>query len=262
MKMKKKAKGWIAIALAAAVAGGGTSMLAGAMTGKQETNVSTNSSVSEETGTAQKITTQLEECKIEIEMDEEGRCLQKTEADMPAERAVNSAVQEIQRVFGPVSAERATGVGLIGSDHNRRLPESCHAYSGIIHTKGDAAYEFLVHSVTGKVISMMKIPDRIDPMQVYTSRYEEIGKELKTEQGKKKYNKIATEFIIENLGVEDISQISPIVQVYSGGLYSFRSSWKIVSIGIEFTAENNCTGRVTIDPETNEVFAWDLLVLE
>lgn len=256
-----KAKGWMAIALAAVVAGGGTSMLAGAMTEKQDTSVSTNSSVSEETEPAQEITKRLEESKIEIELDEEGGCLQKTEADMPAEQAVNIAVQEIQRVFGPVTAERATGVGLIGSDHNRRLPESCHAYSGIIYAKGKVRFEFLVHSVTGKVISMMKIPDRIDPMQVYTSRYENLGKELKTEQGKKKYSKIATEFIIENLGGKDISQISPIVQVYTGGLYSFRSSWKIVSIGNEFVA-GNCTGRVTIDPETNEVFAWDLLVLE
>ena len=62
-----KAKGWMAIALAAVVAGGGTSMLAGAMTEKQDTSVSTNSSVSEETEPVQEITKQLEERKMEIE---------------------------------------------------------------------------------------------------------------------------------------------------------------------------------------------------
>ena len=254
-----KAKKWIAIALAVVTVGGGTGLLAAAMAERQDIMATAFSSVSGEAVAEQKTTQQRDETEYKIEMDRDGRCLKKTEADMSPEKAVNLAVQEIRNAFGDIAVEKVTGVGLVGNDHNRRIPESCHAYSGMVYGKGNETFEFLINSITAQVISMMKIPDRIDPMQVYTSRYENLGKELEKEKGQEKYNKIALDFIPRVFKEDTISGAEAKAVVCAGGPYYFRSSWKMIGIQVEFMA-GDCVCDVTIDPETDEIFAWDILL--
>lgn len=261
-----KAKGWIAMALALVVAGTGTCMLAGAIANKQGTELTTSSSVGEgavlEEGETQQWedgSAKAEDKKYEIEMDE-GNYLKKTEADMSAERAVNIAVREIEKAFGSITVEKVTGVGIIGYDHNRRLGEGCRAYNGRINCKGDVIYEFVINSITGRVISMMKIPDRIDPMQVYTSRYEKLEQTLKLDKGKKKYYEIAWDFFLKNNENEMLDEHDVIPVVCAGGDHYFHSSWKIIAVQVDFFTKDLDQYSVTIDPETDEVIGWDLLV--
>lgn len=259
-----KAKGWIAMALALVVVGTGTCMLAGAMANKQGVELTTSSSVSEgavsEEGETQREDGSAEagNKKYNIEMDQ-GNYLKKTEADMPAERAVNIAVREIEKAFGSITVEKVTGVGIIGYDHNRRLGEGCRAYNGMINCEGDVIYEFVINSITGKVISMMKIPDRIDPMQVYTSRYEKLGETLKLDKGKKKYYEIAWDFSSKNNEGEMLEERDVTAVVCAGGDHYFHSSWKIIAIQVDFFTKNLDQYSVTIDPETDEVIGWDLI---
>lgn len=261
-----KAKGWIAMALALVVVGTGTCMLAGAMANKQGAELTTSSSVSEGAVTEEGKTQQredgsakAEDKKYIIEMDE-GNYLKKTEADMPAERAVNIAVREIEKAFGSITVEKATGVGIIGYDHNRRLGEGCRAYNGRINCEGGVIYEFVINSITGQVISMMKIPDRIDPMQVYTSRYEKLGETLKLDKGKEKYYEIARDFSSKNNEDEMLEENDVTPVVCAGGDHYFHSSWKIIAVQVVFFTKSVDQYYVTIDPETDEVIGWDLLV--
>ena len=260
-----KAKGWVTMAVAVVVVGTGTCVLAGAMANKQNTELTTFSSsvseaaVTEEGGTWEDGSAKTEDKKYVIEMDE-GNYLEKTEADMSPERATNIAVREIEKAFGSITVEKVTGVGLIGYDHNRRLGEGCRAYNGMICCEGDVIYEFVVNSINGRVLSMMKIPNRIDPMETYTSRYEELGEKLKLKKGKEKYYEIARNFSSQNYKEGDLGETDVRAVVCAGGDHYFHSSWKIIAVEAEFLTQNSEQYSVTIDPETDEVIGWDLLI--
>ena len=107
---------------------------------------------------------------------------------------------------------------------------------------------------------MMKIPDRIDPMQVYTSRYEKLGETLKLDKGKEKYYEIARDFSSKNNEDEMLEENDVTPVVCAGGDHYFHSSWKIIAVQVVFFTKSVDQYYVTIDPETDEVIGWDLLV--
>lgn len=261
-----RVKGWMAIALAVTVAGGGTSVLAQTMSGDQMKEVTKvvqikNVPASSSADTLQSTNTAANPSDYVIEKElKDGFSIKKTKADLSMKEAVSRVVRTIQNIFGDRTAvKKVTGVDLtkIGlyDDRYADSDSKYRAYVGFVLCEGNMGFEFSINSITGQVTEITKCVNQIDSEYENPDACEKLDNQIA--ENTAKYKKTAKEFLGRNLTDRKVKRCRVMSGSYSGQGGGIRLK-KIVATA-ECEMEDGMLYWIRIDPKTNEVFGWTVM---
>lgn len=278
MRVKMRVKGWLVVALAVVVSGSGTGVLAREMIRQQDKEVTEVSSVSGgafgEKKKMQDMSDLSEECKeikeeleksdykIEMLDEKSGSNLKRTKADLSPEKAIGFVAAKIQELFGDIRIKKVVGVCLdengwdtVNSDMD--LASGYRAYQGMIRCEGGMGFEFTVNSITGQMISLLKVTNTVDPdfgnPSKSLKRLEQLIKEKKGT-----YGELAEKYTSQTLKAGEVvkSKIQPAGS--AGQQYGYH--WERVLVTAVCTTEEGAVYNIWIDPDTDEIVGWDVWI--
>lgn len=266
MEVKMRAKGWIAIALAIAAAGGGTNILAGVMSDKQAEEVTKvvyakgvtdTSTSSAETGTVK--ADETADYQIE-KLNKKGFCIKKTKADISMRDAISRVVKKMQDVYGDrMQVKKVSEVDLdeieLYDDRYTNPDVKYRAYTGVILCEGNVGFSFSINSITGQVTELRKITNQIDAEYDDPIADERLTKQIQEKTAE--YKKIAKKFLADNVTDRAVKHCRVTDGSYSSGAEGIRCK-KCIATAICET-EDGMLFWVQIDPKTNEVFGWNTM---
>lgn len=191
--------------------------------------------------------------KIEMvsdEQNEECKDIEKTDADMEIEEAVEIVVEEIKKEFGEIVVTNVTNVQL--SEIYAWENNTYRTYYGVVNCDQGYGYYFCINSITGQVFSIGIVNN------LKEERYHDIETEkeieIRMEKNKEKYNETAARFIREKIGEADSKTMEINSGSYAGGLKGYE--WERIGIVAYCQSSNGHTYDVWMDPDTFEVFSW------
>lgn len=186
----------------------------------------------------------------------------KTEADIEMEDAVKIAVKKVEEIYGKINVAEVVEVSLMkpGSCSEKGKSYSYRAYTGIIKTKDNIGYEFVVNSITGEVTVIIKMWGFDDPVMSSDdiTIVEKFDRDI--EKNREKYSNIAKKFVNEYL---KRGKVKKIYSVMSGGISRIYSLTKdgvfhLATATVSCKTEDGSEYWIWIYPKTGEVIEYCL----
>ena len=275
-----RVKGWLVIALAVTTAGCGTGILAQAITGSYEKQVTktvssgiansatdstaeTRKAMENDTAKAgENMNTVAESSSFPIKKEFDDKfTVKQTKADMSMEAAVNAAVKAAGDMFGSFTTEEVTGVDLcapeVWQDSGKEEEERYYrAYCGNIMCKEGYALYFEIDSINGQLYRLEKVVNQNDEAYEDALLGEKVDAQIEKE--KSVYSKIAKAFVGKHLQTGKNIKCKKV----SSGSFSFKTEkykcHRILATAI-CEAPDGTVYWVQIDPTEKELVAFSTM---
>lgn len=199
-----------------------------------------------------------------IYMDENtNNSVKKEKVDMETGMAVKKAVSKVKEIYGNIEVLEVAGVylGKPGSYSDDSKDYTYRAYTGLIKTKDNIGYEFVINSITGEVTCLTKVWEFSDPVfwdesnKMADKFYDDI------EKNREKYVGIAEEFIAKHM---KRGKVKKIFDVLGGGISqakvpAWNISFYLATVTVSCKTEDGSSYMVDIYPKTGEVVDYTLM---